>query len=236
LDTTTSIPAELGERGVDDGADLRGVGDVQGAGPEPVAVLGGQVGELLGTAQGRCDAVAPGQQLLGQLAADPPGRSGDEPGSHGSITRVRAALINDEERYARQAQPVDRSGVELRQLEYALAVAEELHFGRAAARMHVTQQSVSEQVRRLERELGAPLFTRTSRRVALTSLGEAFLPEARQVVRAAAHALDAGRHAAQGRSGEVRSATPTRSPRRWSGWHRRGWPSGRRAPGWRRSR
>ncbi|HZG89465.1 MAG TPA: LysR substrate-binding domain-containing protein [Pseudonocardia sp.] len=94
--------------------------------------------------------------------------------------------------------------MELRQLEYALAVAEELHFGRAAARMHVTQQSVSEQVRRLERELGAPLFTRTSRRVALTSLGEAFLPEARRVVRAAAHALDAGRHAAQGQSGEVR--------------------------------
>ncbi len=94
--------------------------------------------------------------------------------------------------------------MELRQLEYALAVAEELHFGRAAARPHVTQQSVSEQVRRLERELGAPLFTRTSRRVGLTSRGEAFLPEARRVVETAAHALDVGRHAAQGRSGEVR--------------------------------
>lgn len=47
--------------------------------------------------------------------------------------------------------------MEVRQLEYALAVAEDLHFGRAAARMHISQQSVSEQIRRLERELGAPL-------------------------------------------------------------------------------
>ncbi|MGP4028304.1 LysR family transcriptional regulator [Actinomadura sp. 3N407] len=88
--------------------------------------------------------------------------------------------------------------MELRQLEYVLAVAEELHFGRAAARMHVTQQSVSEQVRRLERELGSPLFARTSRRVSLTTAGEAFLPEARRVVDAARHALDVGRRSARG--------------------------------------
>ncbi|MEU8802224.1 LysR substrate-binding domain-containing protein [Spirillospora sp. NPDC048819] len=88
--------------------------------------------------------------------------------------------------------------MELRQLEYVLAVAEELHFGRAAARLHVTQQSVSEQVRRLERELGGPLFARTSRRVSLTTAGEAFLPEARRVVDAARHALDVGRRAARG--------------------------------------
>lgn len=89
--------------------------------------------------------------------------------------------------------------MEIRQLEYVIAVAEELHFGRAAERMHVTQQSVSEQVRRLERELGGPLFTRTSRRVMLTSVGETFLPEARRVVEAAAHALEVGR----GHGGEV---------------------------------
>jgi DNA-binding transcriptional LysR family regulator len=94
--------------------------------------------------------------------------------------------------------------VELRQLEYALAVADELHFGRAAARMHVTQQSVSEQIRRLERELGAPLFTRTSRRVALTTVGETFLPEARRVVAAARHALDVGRRASQGHTNQLR--------------------------------
>jgi DNA-binding transcriptional LysR family regulator len=94
--------------------------------------------------------------------------------------------------------------VELRQLEYAVAVAEELHFGRAAARMHVTQQSVSEQIRRLERELGGPLFTRTSRRVTLTSVGEAFLPEARGAIAAVRHAIDVGRRAAVGTVDELR--------------------------------
>ncbi len=85
--------------------------------------------------------------------------------------------------------------MELRQLEYVIAVAEERHFGRAAARMHVRQQSVSEQIRRLERELGAPLFARTSRRVALTPVGEAFLPEARATVAAAHRARDVARRA-----------------------------------------
>jgi DNA-binding transcriptional LysR family regulator len=94
--------------------------------------------------------------------------------------------------------------VELRQLEYALAVADELHFGRAAARMHVTQQSVSEQIRRLERELGAPLFTRTSRRVTVTTAGQAFLPEARRAVAAARHALEVGRRAARGETSRLR--------------------------------
>jgi DNA-binding transcriptional LysR family regulator len=83
--------------------------------------------------------------------------------------------------------------VELRQLEYVIAVAEERHFGRAAARLHVRQQSVSEQVRRLERELGGPLFARTSRRVELTAAGEAFLPEARATVAAARHAREVAR-------------------------------------------
>jgi DNA-binding transcriptional LysR family regulator len=94
--------------------------------------------------------------------------------------------------------------VEIRQLEYVIAVAEELHFGHAAARMHVTQQSVSEQIRRLERELGAALFSRTSRRVALTPAGETFLPEARRVVDAAQRALEVGRDAAEGNAGQIR--------------------------------
>lgn len=94
--------------------------------------------------------------------------------------------------------------MEIRQLEYALAVAEELHFGRAADRMHISQQSVSEQIRRLERELGAPLFARTSRRVTLTAVGEAFLPEARRAVRAVHRARDVGRRAVQGLDREVR--------------------------------
>jgi DNA-binding transcriptional LysR family regulator len=121
-----------------------------------------------------------------------------------SITRHLGSAINDEHGYVQQVQPVDRSAVDLRQLEYAVAVADELHFGRAAARMHVTQQSVSEQIRRLERELGAPLFSRTSRRVTVTTVGDEFLPEARRVLATARHALEVGRLAAQGHAGEVR--------------------------------
>jgi DNA-binding transcriptional LysR family regulator len=68
--------------------------------------------------------------------------------------------------------------MDLRQLECFLAVARHLHFGRAAEEMHLGQPTVSDTVRRLELELGAALFDRTTRRVTLTEFGEAFLPEA----------------------------------------------------------
>lgn len=64
------------------------------------------------------------------------------------------------------------------ELEAFVAVAEELHFGRAAARLHRGQPTVSDAVRRLESTLGGRLFHRTSRRVSLTDLGEALLPDA----------------------------------------------------------
>lgn len=66
----------------------------------------------------------------------------------------------------------------LRQLECFLAVARQLHFGRAAEELHLGQATVSETVRNLELELGAALFDRTTRRVSLTEFGEAFVPEA----------------------------------------------------------
>ncbi len=78
--------------------------------------------------------------------------------------------------------------MELRQLRYAVAVAETRNFTRAAARCFVAQSALSQQVRNLERELGVALFARTSRRVELTPAGEAFLPAARQCLEAAERA------------------------------------------------
>ncbi|MFD9792220.1 LysR substrate-binding domain-containing protein [Streptomyces sp. NPDC059070] len=75
--------------------------------------------------------------------------------------------------------------MELRQLSYFVTVAEELHFGRAAERLHIVQSAVSQQVRRLEREVGADLFDRSSRHVRLTGAGERLLPEGRAVLAAA---------------------------------------------------
>jgi DNA-binding transcriptional LysR family regulator len=85
--------------------------------------------------------------------------------------------------------------VELRHLRYFVAVAEELHFRRAAERLHVAQPAVSEQVRKLEQELGVKLFDRTQRSVALTPSGAAMLEEARRVLRHAEVAQQAARNA-----------------------------------------
>ncbi|MFC9789667.1 LysR family transcriptional regulator [Rhodococcus sp. NPDC127528] len=78
--------------------------------------------------------------------------------------------------------------MELQQMRYVLAVAETKNFTRAAEQCLVVQSALSHQIARLERELGAKLFDRTSRRVQLTPAGEAFLPAARQSVEAAERA------------------------------------------------
>ena len=94
--------------------------------------------------------------------------------------------------------------MEIQQLRYVVAVADELHFGRAAERLGVAQQSVSDQVRRLEREFGVPLFVRTSRKVAPTTAGAAFVLAARRALLAIDEAAATVHRVASGTSGQLR--------------------------------
>jgi DNA-binding transcriptional LysR family regulator len=93
--------------------------------------------------------------------------------------------------------------VELRHLRYFVALAEELHFGRAAQRLHIVQPALSKQVIALERELGVELLDRTHG-VKLTRAGELFYGEAREIVERADRAVDATRATARGEQGVLR--------------------------------
>lgn len=93
--------------------------------------------------------------------------------------------------------------IELRQLRYFVTVAEEMHFGRAAVRLHMTQPPLSQTIQSLEAALGAPLFFRTKRSVTLTPAGIALLPEARRLLLQAASLPELARRAASGESGRL---------------------------------
>ncbi|MGP5921697.1 LysR family transcriptional regulator [Brachybacterium alimentarium] len=90
--------------------------------------------------------------------------------------------------------------VEVRDLRYFVAVAEELHFGRAAEVLRIAQPALSKAIQRLERRLGVELFTRTSRSVALTSAGAALLEHGRHALNAIAVAVQAARRAGEATS------------------------------------
>jgi DNA-binding transcriptional LysR family regulator len=94
--------------------------------------------------------------------------------------------------------------MELRHLRYFVAVAEELHFGRASARVHVAQPAVSRQIRALEEEIGLSLFERDRRRVVLTVAGAAFLDEARSLLQQVDRAMVTAHRAARGELGLLR--------------------------------
>jgi DNA-binding transcriptional LysR family regulator len=93
--------------------------------------------------------------------------------------------------------------MELRQLRYFVAVAEDLHFARAAGRLHMAQQSLSFQIKQLEDELGVRLFQRTTRHVELTEAGHALLKEVRLALGHLERGLEAVQRAGRGEMGRL---------------------------------
>lgn len=93
--------------------------------------------------------------------------------------------------------------IELRHLRYFVAVAEELHFGRAARRLGITQPPLSLQIQRLEANLGVTLFERTNRRVRLTPAGRTLLEEGRHLIADFVNVADATRRSARGETGSL---------------------------------
>jgi DNA-binding transcriptional LysR family regulator len=94
-------------------------------------------------------------------------------------------------------------GIDLRHLRYFVAVAEELHFGRAAARLGISQPPLSQQIQHLERTMGVVLLERTNRRVRLTPAGAVLLERARRLLGAMEEAVEATRGAARGEVGTL---------------------------------
>ncbi|MEH3148746.1 MAG: LysR family transcriptional regulator [Methylobacterium frigidaeris] len=130
----------------------------------------------------------------------------DRPGTASSPRRI-ARWIDTVQyglRYDRYGKPSGGPRMDLRQLRYFAVLAEERHFGRAARRLALSQPPLSTAIRQLEEELGATLFTRTSRQVVLTPAGTALQREAKAILQRAADARDLVHEIAGGRRGRLR--------------------------------
>ncbi|HCD7551534.1 TPA: LysR family transcriptional regulator [Citrobacter farmeri] len=102
--------------------------------------------------------------------------------------------------------------IELRHLRYFVAVAEELHFGRAAARLNISQPPLSQQIQMLEQQVGARLLARTNRSVALTAAGKQFLADSRQILGLLNDAAARAERLHQGEAGELRIGFTSSAP------------------------
>ncbi len=102
--------------------------------------------------------------------------------------------------------------IELRHLRYFVAVAEELHFGRAAARLNISQPPLSQQIQLLEQQVGARLLARTNRSVALTPAGRQFLADSRQILSSVEDAAARAARLHQGETGELRLGFTSSAP------------------------
>lgn len=120
------------------------------------------------------------------------------------LSIARAVPPDSSPAYRDACVPLRRLEVELRQLEYFVAVARELHFARAAASLHVAQPSISQQIKTLEGELGVQLFDRTNKTVTLTSAGAELLPLASELLADAQHLQRVAQTSARRVGGEIR--------------------------------
>lgn len=102
--------------------------------------------------------------------------------------------------------------IELRHLRYFIAVAEELHFGRAAQRLNMSQPPLSQQIQQLEQQIDARLLLRTNRRVELTPAGQQFLLDARQIMASVTRAAEHAARLHAGSSGELRIGFTSSAP------------------------